>query len=315
MEKIDKDGYIILPNAINNYYASRIVTDNSDDTVDVKSVKTFIDSYFIPHVKDLLQLNDTIVYNKFRYSNNNNSTDAATFHNDIYNYTTMNKMPLYTCLCYFDAAQMELIPKSHIKKNRTFEKVIQNYRSKKVIDIPENSIIIINAGLFHRGKGFVPNKQRRLLQIFDCFLNKDEFQRHYKQLNTVKTNKLPLCKHIGSALKYIASNKTALDSFVFFDFIIEYYHLKYKLWPVDLPFWQKNNKFIGYEPGLSRDFDNLAKNNQFVLPTNINIICNNLSINKNTSNFYFYVFLVIIIICIKYFNISKKRFKIKFSKR
>ena len=304
MENINKDGYLLIPNFINNYNASSIIHNISDDTVDVKSVKTFIDSYFIPYVTNLLHLNDTIVYNKFRYSNNNNSTDAATFHNDIYNYTNMNKMPLYTCLCYFDAAQMELIPKSHIKDNRTFEKVIQNYRAKKVIDIPENSILIINAGLFHRGKGFVPNKQRRLLQIFDCFFSKNELQTHYKQLNTVKTNKLSLSKHFGELLKSVALNKNILDSFVFIHFIIDYYHLKYKLWPVDIPFWQKNNTFVGYEFGPSQDFDSLTKKNDFVLPTNINIICNNWCVNKNTSNFYFYVFLVIIILCTICFNIS-----------
>lgn len=69
----------------------------------------------MPKIKQTLQIPNDIIYSKFRFSNNN-SSDAATFHNDVYNCSNLDVMPVYTCLSYFDEAQMELIPKSHIKK-------------------------------------------------------------------------------------------------------------------------------------------------------------------------------------------------------
>ena len=257
MDKLLNNGYIILPGSIDNYEANKITFDSTKNMVDVKSVKTYIDSYFMPKVKGVLNLPDNIIYCKFRYSNNNNSSDAATFHNDVYNFSNLNIMPVYTCLSYFDAAQMELIPKSHIKNNRTLTKSVSNFNSKIILDIPANSMLIFNAGIFHRGKGYTPNKQRRLLQVFECFFNKNDFNTYHKNVYLVKISNSLSSKYLNNICKYIAKNDFTLNLFVFIHFIVDYYNLKYKLYPLDLTPSEKKNNFISYQPGESKIYNKL----------------------------------------------------------
>lgn len=306
MNELINNGYIILPSSIDNYQANKINFNTSDNTVDVKSVKMYIESYFMPKIKGTLQLPNDIVYSKFRYSNNNNSIDAATFHNDVYNCSNLDIIPVYTCLSYFDEAQMELIPRSHNKKNRTLTKCISNYSSKTVLNIPANSILIFNAGIFHRGKGFTPNKQRRLLQVFECFLNKNDYNTYHKNVYMVKINNSLTSKYINNINKQIAKNDITLNIFVFVHYIIEYYDLKYKLYPLDLSPLEKRGNFISYEPGESKKYDEL--NNEYVMPTNINIICYDWITTKNPGHFYkgVYLILLLFIIACCLFNTNTK---------
>lgn len=293
MDTLINNGYIILPGSINNYQANKINFNTSNNTVDIKSVKMYIQSYFMPEIKRILQLHHDIIYSKFRYSNNNNSSDASTFHNDVYNYSNLDIMPIYTCLSYFDEAQMELIPKSHIKKNRTFTKCISNYSSKTVLNIPANSILIFNAGIFHRGKGFTPNKQRRLLQVFECFFNKNDYNDYYKNVIIIKINNSIASKYLNNINKHIAKNDITLNIFVFVHYILEYYNLKYKLCPLDLSPLEKHGNFVSYEPGESKKYD--ALNNEYIMPTNINIICYDWVTSKNPGYFYKGLYLILLL--------------------
>lgn len=312
MEQLINDGYIILPGSIDNYQANKINYNATDNTINVKSVKTYIESYFMPKLKQTLQLSDNIIYSKFRYSNNNNSSDASTFHNDVYNFANLDIMPVYTCLSYFDKAQMELIPKSHIKNNRNITKCISNYFKKKTLDIPANSILIFNAGMYHRGKGFTPNKQRRLLQVFECFLNKNDYNTYYKNVYVIKISNFYTSKYVNNINKQIAKNNSILNILVFFHFFVDYYDLKYKLYPLDLSPWDKRGNFISYEPGESKKYNEL--NNEFILPTNINIICYDWITSKNPGHFYKSVYLTLLLIIILYF-VFKTKTKAKHSRR
>lgn len=44
MDQLMNDGYIILPGSIDNYQANKINFNTSDNTINVKSVKTYIES-------------------------------------------------------------------------------------------------------------------------------------------------------------------------------------------------------------------------------------------------------------------------------
>ena len=99
-------------------------------------------------------------FSKYRFSNNNNSSDASTFHRDLYNHTENDIVPIFTVLVYFDDTQMELIPGSHIKNNK------YSFDDLKIIDIKAGNTLIIFANLLHRGKNFTNSGNRRILQIF-----------------------------------------------------------------------------------------------------------------------------------------------------
>ena len=78
-------------------------------------MKSFIDKIILKKIQQNCEYLPDPKYVKYRFSNNNNSTDASTFHGDVYNHTKSELLPIYTCLCYFDEAEMELIPASHLK--------------------------------------------------------------------------------------------------------------------------------------------------------------------------------------------------------
>jgi len=93
----------------------------------------FIDVILLPKFK----LQDAI-YVKARFSNNNNSTDASVLHSDVYNYTG-KEIPIYTLVCYFDEAQLEIIPGSHKKISLT-----ESLKKKKILHMNPADVCIIN---------------------------------------------------------------------------------------------------------------------------------------------------------------------------
>lgn len=154
---INNDGYILLRNVLTEndleYGLSSIV----DNKVDYFIMKKYIDNVFFPKIKKTSNIITDPHYVKFRVSNNNNSTDASTFHGDIYNNTNNELLPIYTCLCYFDDAQMEIIPGSH--KYNNIGSSIESYNKKIILDIKHGDILIFHANIHHRGINF--NKKRK----------------------------------------------------------------------------------------------------------------------------------------------------------
>lgn len=115
---INDDGYVLLRNALTEddigYGLSCMQNNNK---INYSIMKQFIDTKFFPAIQGNVGFITEPNYVKFRFSNNNNSTDASTFHGDIYNHTNAEFLPIYTCLCYFDDAQLEVIPGSHKYNN------------------------------------------------------------------------------------------------------------------------------------------------------------------------------------------------------
>ena len=102
---INKNGYVLLSNRLSNNELNYGLSSIHNNKVNYFVTKKFIDDIFLPKIEQTKIINDH-VYVKFRLSNNNNSTDASTFHGDIYNKTNSEILPIYTCLCYFDEAQL-----------------------------------------------------------------------------------------------------------------------------------------------------------------------------------------------------------------
>ena len=103
---IKNNGYLLLRNKLNNKELDFGLSIIEDKKVNYKITKQFIDNIFLVKIKENFNVMTNPLYVKFRLSNNNNSTDASTFHGDIYNKTNSEILPIYTCLCYFDEAQL-----------------------------------------------------------------------------------------------------------------------------------------------------------------------------------------------------------------
>ena len=307
---LDNQGYILLTNILNNNELDIGLSSIEDNKVDYSVVKNFIDNIFFKKIKE----NSTVItdpyYVKFRLSNNNNSTDASTFHGDIYNNTQSKLLPIYTCLCYFDDAKLEIIPGSH--KYNNIGSSIESYNKKKIINIHRGDILIFHSNIHHRGINFNKTGNRRLLQVFEVFPDKKTYDAHFSKLITVKTYDTFLMKHIVNPLLYeLSKNPTIINNITMFHYILMYNDLQYKLALIDIPQYKKINNYISYEPGRRRLIDELNEKEEL----NVNIICDNSANYISYSNYYLYHFLFYFILILVVIYVIKKlsygKYKIK----
>lgn len=175
MEQLKNNGYLVLRNIIpknrNKYAKSQI-----NSKVNYFRLKKFIDEDMINNINTKLDLN--LDYTKYRVSNNNNSTDAASFHRDLQSYE-LKSPKVYTCLTYLEEAYMEVIPQSHKNISVPLYKINGLMNKKIKIKMNPGDILIFYATLVHRGLFYISNnKNRRIIQLFDC-IDKE---------NIIKTN-------------------------------------------------------------------------------------------------------------------------------
>lgn len=293
-KKLNKDGYIIIKKGITDY--DQVLNSIKGDTINYTDMKEFIDNTFLLKIQQNLYDITDPRYIKFRFSNNNNSIDASVFHRDDYNYTDLNVLPLYTALCYFDNAELELIPGSHIKGELG---LIDLYKNKKILFLEKGDIVVFNSNLYHKGLNFTKGKDRRVLQVFGIFPNKpiyNELKNKVKIINTTTNNKIT--QH--NSLYYLSQNETYLRVLNYFMLIIVYLDIQYVLTLQDLPFFYKKDKIISYEPSGRINYkDNLKEK------ININIITDTDIEYVPYSNFYLFV-LILIIISFLLLYINKK---------
>ena len=238
-------------------------------SVDYTKLKTFIDNYFMPKIPF-----KNPVYLKARISNNNNSKDAAVLHSDVYNFT--KTMPIYTALCYFDKAELEILPGSHHKNG-----LIKDYSNKIILHLKPGDIVVFNSAIHHRGINYSKGN-RRLLQVFDIFPTHEEYTKNISKFLTVDT-------HTNSnLLYYIAQIKWLIDIVNLIVYVLSYNDIKYIVSLMDLPPWQKSGKYISYEPG-----GRVLYTDGLVDKLNINVIFVESAIVKY-SHFYLYLFIFIL---------------------
>jgi hypothetical protein len=71
-----------------------------------------------------------------------------------------------------------------------------------------------------------------------------------------------------------------------------YNDIHYKLGLIDLPPWEKANKYISYEPAKTISINKITDSEI----TNINIFCDDSITIKSGSNFYFFILLFLLIL-------------------
>ena len=296
MDELNKNGYIIFKNGI---YKNDIPSDisNIKEKVNYTQIKDFIDQIFIPTIKRKLPSFSNPNYTKFRYSNNNNSIDASIFHQDVYNNTDLKLIPIYTALVYFDKAELELIPGSHIQNNLN---LIQLYNNTKVLQLEANDIVIFYSNIYHKGVNYSQGNNRRLLQVFDIFPDNQTYNELFNKFKIVNTSDGTLTKK--NAMYYISQNKTTIDLFNYLILFMVYFNLQYKIPMKDLPPSQKNNSFISYQPS-----GHIFYKKNLVDDININIICDKNVNIVDYSRYYLFLFLfVLLLFSILYLNLYKK---------
>ena len=315
---IESNGYILLSNVLTEdqlqYALSCMIKDNE---IDYSIMKQFIDDAFFPTIKNHFRVIKDPTYVKFRFSNNNNSTDASTFHGDVYNHKNTELLPIYTCICYFDDAELEIIPGSHKYNNNGWS--LESYNNKKNIIVNRGDILIFHANLHHRGINFNKEKNRRLLQVFEVFPDKETYHEYSSDLVIIQSSNNVFMKNIISPLLYeLSKYPMIIDIITFVHYILMYNDAHYKIGMMDIEPWNKTDKYITYEPGrrvLMKDIiDNDEKEE-----LNVNIICDPYIKVIPHSYFYlcFYLLYWIISAAFLYviFSSYRKNFYIKKIKR
>lgn len=295
---IQDDGYIILKNVLRKDQLSYALNSDNDKKVDYNLMKQFIDNEFMPTIVKNCNFIINPEYVKFRYSNNNNSTDASTFHKDIYDFTNNEIMPIYTCLCYFDETQMELIPGSHKRQFNNDNSVISSYNKKKIINIEPGDILIFHANLYHRGRNFNTSSNRRLLQVFEVFPDKESYNLNNDKLLTVISANSMSIGLVNNIIYIIAKVPFLIENINALHYLLVYHDLQYKFIFNDISDGDKKNKLVTYEPGKRMKYESISGND----PININIICQDCETIEPSYyyNFLYLLYLIVFIIIIFY---------------
>ena len=284
---IINEGYMLLSNILSDNELENGISCIEDRKVDYSRMKHFIDNVFFEKIKENTNFIIDPIYVKFRLSNNNNSNDASTFHGDIYNNTESEILPIYTCLCYFDDAQLEIIPGSHKYNNSGWS--VESYNKRRVINIKRGDILIFHSNIHHRGINYNKTENRRLLQVFDVFPDKETYDKHFSKLTIVLSSESFLVKYIIGPLLYKLSNyPTVIDYITMFHYILMYNDLHYKMALIDISPYEKKGKYVSYEPSTRIMFDDLRETEDL----NVNIICDKHVNTVSFSNYYLYWFII-----------------------
>lgn len=165
-------GYVVLPNFFTVEEQEKAKACIEGKNVNYRKMQHFIDRIFMEKISN--ELNWYAKYTKYRVSNNNNASDASTFHRDIIKWSTnsdpeIESLNIYTCLMYLDDSDMELIPYSHIYTSSNAIESISKLSNKIRIHLKCGDALVFNAQLLHRGvfENIDINQDRRLIQVFD----------------------------------------------------------------------------------------------------------------------------------------------------
>jgi hypothetical protein len=290
---LDGDGYLHIKNCINegNVQIGLSCINNQSNQINYPQLKNFIDNIYFPSLQQHVPILWGPKYGKFRFSNKDNSRDASTFHADVYNHTDLPMMPIYSCLCYFDSACLEIIPGTHNKAN--LSSYTDNLDRRKKLYMSSGDAIIFHADMHHRGTKFDQPTDRRLLQIFEVFPNENIYYDHIPRLFIMQTASTNTSRVVSAISEQISKNDWMLERMFTLHYFLVYHDLQYKISLIDLPPHEKKHKYISYEPGVRKNMRDV-NNDKW----NINIICDPTVKTISPSNYY-----LIVVCCLLLFII------------
>ena len=272
-------GYIFMQDVLSPDETDYALSAYVGETVDYPKMKNFIDTMFLPAVSRKLGFMKDPRYVKFRFSDNNNSTDAAVVHRDCYNFTKEKTVEMYTVLCYFDESEMELHEYSHGIYNPG---LVECYKTRKRIQMGKGDVLVFYSTLLHRGVKFGKTKHRRLLQVFDVFPTAEAYAKYFPLFCIVKMKKVP--SQFDWVPVMLATFDNFIDAYNAVHFVVTFYDIQYKLMLTDVTPLEKSGRILSYEPSKALNFEEVGED-----LTNINIICDPDVCNLQSGRFYMYV--------------------------
>lgn len=173
---LENDGYIIIKNNFNKNLIDNVKEHITKSSVDYSVIDSFIRNDMMKNVNK--NMNWDTHYTKYRVSNNNNSTDAAVFHRDLIYYT--EAYPIFTCLIYLDDTIMEVIPGSHNKIAMSYSELLS--LKPEQIKLGSGDILLFYSSLIHRGIFTENIGDRKLIQVFEVYKNKNDFNNYKDEI-------------------------------------------------------------------------------------------------------------------------------------
>lgn len=294
------NGFIVIKNILTNEEIDFVLNayNSSNNKLNYKNIEFFIRNIMLKKINNFLSWNsDFVEYIKYRFSNNNNSTDAGGFHRDIVYHGDINNYdkyfcPTFTCLTYLDNTKMEIIPGSHKVVKYNFNDVNKKYNKKNTIQLSRGDLLVFYSTLLHRGIFTEKLPNRRLLQVFDVFNSRNQYNFYKDYLynfNYINNN------IYQKLLIKINKNDNFILSFINYYIYINSamgYGIKYDIVQklnINKPFI-----YISSEGTVSRLHTNELDNNSFG-PINKYVLNNNYKVldmpEDILSNYYYYAYI------------------------
>ena len=134
-----------------------------------------LDLFIKPHMlkKVGAELNKNLISIKYRASNNNNSSDAGSFHRDLHIKSNDKRVSNFTVLTYIDGGVMQLIPRSNRNQAIDILDIGDYYNSLVELKMNPGDILMFEMATIHRGVFYKKQSSRRLIQLFDTVFEED----------------------------------------------------------------------------------------------------------------------------------------------
>lgn len=174
-DSLNQLGFLVLRQALSPrgvQHGQRCMS--NDKRVNYKCMLKFIDDYMMPEIDKALDWSS--VHVKIRASDNNNSSDAGSFHRDISQHHPGKIFPVFTCLSYLDVTTMELIPQSHLFPNMSHAQAIHMFAERIQVKLYPGDLLVFYSTLLHRGIFTENLPHRRLIQVFDVYPNRQTYE-------------------------------------------------------------------------------------------------------------------------------------------
>jgi hypothetical protein len=172
LNTIKDRGYYVFRNMISKEQLEIANTYFYDHKVNYNKL---LDLFIKPHMLKKVgsELDKNLISIKYRASNNNNSSDAGSFHRDLHIKNNETRVNNHTVLTYLDGGIMQLIPKSNRNQAIDLLDIGDYYNNLVELRLNPGDVLIFEMATIHRGVFYKKQPSRRLIQLFDTVFEEE----------------------------------------------------------------------------------------------------------------------------------------------
>lgn len=172
LNTIKDRGYYVFRNMISKEQLEIANTYFYDHKVNYNKL---LDLFIKPHMLKKVgsELDKNLISIKYRASNNNNSSDAGSFHRDLHIKSNETRVNNHTVLTYLDGGIMQLIPKSNRNQAIDLLDIGDYYNNLVELRLNPGDVLIFEMATIHRGVFYKKQPSRRLIQLFDTVFEEE----------------------------------------------------------------------------------------------------------------------------------------------